>query len=404
MGILDDFLVKNLVQDIEASGRTRKEFNLLKLVEEKKHTYGESGSEKRRAVQKKFDLLLRKTPQAYQVFLDKLQVNSGEGLKRELRACAFDSSSSGESSSGESGGSDSESSEEQSSANSKKVAASKRSARQPKLPPPNLPPTVRPTAQPADSQPSQPWAPFAEVAFDPTVLSAMFSSAASIQTTESSVVSVVLQQVEALTLFKMDGSADYPYVIIVDPSKPEANWGFEVSFVPQIDHRNFFRDVYHIRKVTGVPQDGEWEATIPFNKYPTLANRAVLIRGPSQNYWHQDAGRYHAESFCDQTKKVHESLQTNLETKKDRLYSHWLLVFPLGTEMENHILSDDAVHVKKGTLDLVGSYQFVDEKGKQQDVELLGVDVHWRIAVKGGEMIRSPSVPKKKRFSSRKTK
>jgi hypothetical protein len=400
---LDDTLVKNLVEDIEASGKTREEFNLLQLVEKKRHTYGDSGSLKRRAVQKKFDQLLRKTPQAYQGFLDKLQVNSGEGLKRELRASASNSSSVAES------GSDSESSEESSTSSKKAAIARPPSARPPKLPP-KEPPSIAPSTAQSETQPRPP---VGEVAFGTTrfvppttktVFSTMFSAADSVQTTESSVVAVVIQQAEVLSNFKMDGSADYPYIIIVDPNKPEANWGFEVSFVPQIEHRNFSRDIYHIRKVTGVPQDGEWEATIPLKKYPTLANRAVLIRGPSQDYWHQDAERYHVESFCSQTKKAHESLQTILDNNKERLYSHWLLVFPQGTQMENHILSDDAVHVKRGTLDLVGSYEYLDEKNKNQDVELIGLDVHWRIAVKGGDMIRSPSVPKKKRFANRKVK
>jgi hypothetical protein len=397
---LDALLVKNLVQDIEASGKTRKEFNLPQLVEAKRHTYGEAGTTKRRAVQKKFDQIVRKSPKVYQKFLDKLQVNSGEGLKRELRAS--DSSDNSESSESSESGSVSD----ESSAISKK-AASNRSARPPK------PPSIsRRTAQPE----TQPRTPPREVAFrttpflSPTTTTTtpflspttMFSAASSVQTTESSVVAAVLQQVEALSHFKMDGSSDHPYIIIVDLNKPEANWGFEVSFVQQIEHRNFSRDIYHIRKVTGVPQDGEWEATIPFKKYPSLANRAVLIRGPSQDYWHQDPERYHAESFCEQTKKAHESLQTHLDANKERLYSNWLLVFPEGTQLENHILSDDASHVKKGTLDLVGSYQFLDDKSKMQDVELFGMDVHWRVAVKGGEMIRSPNAPKKKRFATRK--
>ena len=82
---LDLCLVKNLVQDIEGTDRTRKSFNLPKLVAEKAHTYGAEGSEKRRAVQKKFDQLKRKSPQEYRRFLDRLEVTPGEGLQREIR-------------------------------------------------------------------------------------------------------------------------------------------------------------------------------------------------------------------------------------------------------------------------------------------------------------------------------
>jgi len=82
---LDLCLVKNLVQDIEGTDHTRKSFNLPKLVAEKAHTYGAEGSEKRRAVQKKFDQLKRKSPQEYRRFLDRLEVTPGEGLQREIR-------------------------------------------------------------------------------------------------------------------------------------------------------------------------------------------------------------------------------------------------------------------------------------------------------------------------------
>ena len=350
-------------------------------------------------------------------------MNSGEALQRELRAPvksvtnqklratdksqtsqklrASDKSQSSESESESESVSENTESEESSSSSEK--TASKKNVRPPKAP--SIPP-------PSENQPRTPPR---EVTFgtapilSPTTThlflspSPMFSAASSAQTVDASASAIVLQQVEKLSQFKMDGSSDYPYIIIVDPEKSEANWGFEVSFVQQIEHRNFARNIFHIRKVTGVPQDAEWDATIPFKKYPTLANRAVLIRGPSQDYWHQDAERYHAEPFCDQTKKAHEALKTNLDANKDRLYSNWLLVFPQGTQLENHVLSDDAVHVKKGSLDLVGSYQFLDhDKNALEDVEIYGMDVHWCIAVKGGEMIRSPDPQKKKRFGNRK--
>jgi hypothetical protein len=49
---LDRTLVKNLLQDVEKSGKTRSEFNLAKLVTNNPYIYGEPGSDKRRSVQK----------------------------------------------------------------------------------------------------------------------------------------------------------------------------------------------------------------------------------------------------------------------------------------------------------------------------------------------------------------
>lgn len=398
---LGEVLCKSLAQDIETSGKTRKDFDLLKLVNSKRGVYGEPGSDTRRAVQRKFDLFQRKTPGQYQKILDDYQVPAGEGLKQELRAGADSDSESG---------SDSESSSSDSSSESSKKAASKKAASKKSLKPPAI---SRQTAV------TPPRPPVPEIAFGTTPimapgtmnhLSAMLASSCSVQTSESSMVATVLNQIEVLSQFKMDGSADYPYIIIVDPLKPEANWGFEVSLVKQIEYRHFTRDIYHIRKVTDLSQEGEWEMTIPLVKFPSLANRAVLVRGPSQSYWHQDADRYHQdqdppEKFCPQTKKVHESLQTALEANKERLYSHWLLVFPEGTLLENHVMSDNAEHVTRHSFDLVGSFAFPDEtvKGKTVEIEIFGLDVHWRIALKGGVMLRSPdgNARKNKRFAHR---
>ena len=224
------------------------------------------------------------------------------------------------------------------------------------------------------------------------------------ETTSAS--ALILKQVERLEAdLKQDGSSDYPYILIANLDKPEANWGFEVSLVKGIEYRNFTRDAFHIRKVTNVTQEGQWDATIPIEKYPTLAQRSVLIRGPSQDFWHRSADRYHQLGFCDKTKTVHEALETQIENDPSRLYSHWLIVLPQGTELENHILSDDAKHVKKMTNDLVATIKLNEgDEHEEEEVELLGLDVYWRIAIKGGEMLRSPerNLPKKKRFAHRK--
>ena len=60
-----------------------------------------------------------------------------------------------------------------------------------------------------------------------------------------------MEQVRILSSpdFKMDGSKDYPYIVIVNDERPEANYGFEVSLVPGIEVRGYVRTAYHIRKV-----------------------------------------------------------------------------------------------------------------------------------------------------------
>ena len=384
--VLSDFLKKNLAQDIEASGKTRKEFNFTAYLAKDSTValYGPIGDPRRRDLQRKFDELKRKSPKAYLWFLDRHKVDSGEAFKRELRESQRNEENDGDDDDDQGDDDDQDDDDEPAAID--------------KTPPPKLSPTIK--MKPKSSNVEGLTDSFRNLKIPKEI--ATMSSTSSYASTEPT--SIVLQQVEILSQFKMDGTADFPYIIMVDPNNAERNFGFEVSYVQKIEFQNFTRDIFHIRKVIGVDQDGAWAATIPTKKYPDLANRAVLIRGPSQDYWHKSSERYHMDSFCDRTKLVHESLETMISTNIDRQYSHWLLVFPEETQLENHIISGDSVHVTKGTVDLVGSFEICDDKGKTQVIENYGMDVHWRIAVQGGEMIRSPDASNKKtkRFANRK--
>lgn len=153
-------------------------------------------------------------------------------------------------------------------------------------------------------------------------------------------------------------------------------------------------------------QEDDWDATIPHTQYPTLSNRSVLIRGPSQSFWNKDPARYHKDSFCEKTKLVHETFQTDIASAPTRCFSYWLLVFPEGTHLENHILSSNSTHVKKAIRDLLVQEQLPDPDHPgtlAPAIPLVGIDVHWRIAKDGGAMIRSPDRSRRgggRRFAS----
>ena len=546
---------KQLAQDIELSGKTRDEFNLAVVADAKAAVYGKAGSAERRAVQQKFDQLKRKDPKAYQRYLDKIGVEHGEGVKRELRLA--------EGSSSESSDSDSSSSESKIKTSTSKTEAEKQvklvesksspsklksvlkkpveskskleSKSKPvesksklvesKSKPVESKPEVKPVEsksevkpveskpevkqqvqqveskpkpveskpKPVESKPQTNSKPAKTVEIDevddssdssstsssssgstleskrsprkttpvpppelqrisllpstittkvpPTIatirpavqqlpteiqISRMSASLGSMSVTDPS--SKVLEQVKILESpnFKMDGSEDHPYIVIVNKERPEANLGFEVSLVAGIEHRGYVRTAYHIRKVrkslvvveqrnwasshltscpastqtTCVTQEDDWEAIIPRDKYPSLSKRAVLIRGPSQNFWHKSSTRYHQDGFCDKTRQVHEVLEAKIAETVTRRYSWWLIVLPDGTELENHIMSDDAVHVKKVAMDLEETMKKYDEDDIEEEFTLVGMDVYWRIALKGGDMLRTPprGTTKKKRF------
>lgn len=55
----------------------------------------------------------------------------------------------------------------------------------------------------------------------------------------------VLEQVQTLEAkFKMDGSANFPHIIIADPNKDKCNWGFEVPLVTGIECRSHKRTTF----------------------------------------------------------------------------------------------------------------------------------------------------------------
>jgi hypothetical protein len=202
---------------------------------------------------------------------------------------------------------------------------------------------------------------------------------------------------------KQDGSKENPYSIIVDPDKPETSQGFEVALVPQVQVGNFVCSVYHIRHVTTQGMEDEWTAMIPRAEFPALANRSVLIFGPSQELWHWRPDVYHEESFCTQTALIHEAQQTAIKQSITRLYSYWLLVLPKGTISKNHVISHDNIHALKGMQDMAVGFETEDDDGKTSFETLYGMDVYWRIAEAGGNMVSDPGSAVKKRSKKKKT-
>jgi len=388
---LEAWLIKNLVQDIEQSGKTRSSFNLLALCDDKVSIYGDKATEKRRAVQLKFSQLLLKNPLSYRKFLDRFKVKPGPGLLREVRehkreVCEHKSSLSNSSSSNSSSSIDSSDTEDE---------EEEEVEEEEELVP--IQSKLTKLQRVVSAAPQE-----VSVASHPTIM-----SAAATKNPEDQ----VLKQVQILESdFTMNGSADYPFLVIVDPEHPEQNWGFEVSRVSGIEHNNYTRDAYHIRKTTHPTQEDDWQMTIPSEKYPKLAGRALLCGGPSQDIWTMDAERYHDEEYqdnealikmCDKTKIVHQTLQTAITENPTRKIVWYLLVFPIGTVFENFVLSQNDTRVLKGQLDFCDDFLIGGE-----EYEVLGAGVFWRIALKGGELIRSPPAgrSKKKRYARSRSK
>lgn len=214
----------------------------------------------------------------------------------------------------------------------------------------------------------------------------------------------VLTYIEALEAMKQDGSDEFPYITIVDLDRPESHRGFQVHFIPGIKHKGYNRDGFHISKVVAAPQVNEWEAFIPKKIYPSLDGRILQVRGPSQDYWHMSANRYHEDENnikCPATYKKHRALERAIKDNPKRQLENTLFVFPRDVRLENYVFSEDGIVVRKFVNDMYSSMEVEGDDGIIEfDIE--GVDVYWRIAIDGGEALEEK--PKQKRLFERRTK
>jgi hypothetical protein len=170
----------------------------------------------------------------------------------------------------------------------------------------------------------------------------------------------------------------------------------DIAFVTEVVHRGHTRDVFDIRKTVSVGNAKDWEAFIPSVRYPTLATRAVMIRGPSQDFFIQNTERYHEDKSnidCEPTKKKHSATEQAIKDDPSRQLEHTLLIFKKGVKLENHVFSDDAVYINVEVNDMVAA---IDNDG--DELEIMGTTLFWRIAVAGGSKLASGGPKKGKKL------
>ena len=92
-GGLREILTKQLLQDFETSGEAREDFDLLSLVNSNVVDYGKPGSDTRRLVQRRWNLIKQKKIGAYKQYLEKRQAVPGPRAKAEFILYLGDKSS-----------------------------------------------------------------------------------------------------------------------------------------------------------------------------------------------------------------------------------------------------------------------------------------------------------------------
>jgi hypothetical protein len=339
---------------------------------------------------REFDQIKRRTESAYIKLLDSFEIPIGPALQRKLRGNPQSTNQEASSSSSSSDDSEEESTEENTPTEVETVP-----------PVEELTEILQNISFPSFSQEITP-VPHTTIPPTPPLSSLrkqiMFSPDTG-SVASSTPTADVLSFIDVLEHIRQDGTHEYPYIIIVNEECAERNRGFDITLVPEIEHRGFTRNAFHIRKTVSVAHAELLEAYIPTVKYPTLADRAVMIRGPSQDFWNQDAERYHANTEtinCPPTKKKHSAIQQAIGVDVSRQLEHTLLVFKRGTKLENHVFSDDAVYVDN----VVVNDMTATIKNGDDDLEVLGTTVFWQIAVAGGSKLASGKPKKKKLFKA----
>ena len=422
---LKDPYIKQLCIDIEASNLLRQDLTFGTICRTRKNYYDASEDFKKKYL-KEFDQLKRRKQDAYIKVLDKFSIQLGPALQRELRCeeKKVDNSSAPQPESDESE-SDSESTDLDCFDYTSPPKSAKPESKSVKLPSKSeSPPKSAKSESPGNFESTAPYTTVTDlferleissptprlvgvkkhIMFSPlSVASAAKSDRAksagvnSDESIASASIAEVLRFVELLETIHQDGTLEYPFIHIVNMEHPERNRGFDIVLVNDIEHQGYTRDGFHIRKAVAVMDSTQWGAFVPYNKFPTLAHRALTFVGPSQDYWHRNTTLYHEDNVnCKQTQKKHSTTQKAIKNNPLRQLEHTLMVFGEGVQFENHIFSNDAKKVAVVSNEMCTS---IDNGG--EELELDGISLFWRIAIAGGDELDSDK-KKVKLFSKKK--
>ena len=360
---LDDWKTKQLLQDFESSGKTRADINLLSLCNKKKDIYGPPGSELRRLVQRKFQTIKKKTIENYASTLDAFQVAQGlttQRLVQRLRA-------------GDQVEEDSASFEdfpvetidevefEESDDNIELAFANLSFIPKETT---TLPPQKVTFKQSPISTPSK----------QPPTLS-------------NSAMSFGSPAGDALVCFSTpnaepdntnehandSGTRANPYQIHVNLERPEDNREFDVELIQQIEHGNHTLSGVHIRRLTAVQDFMIWEATV--SRDPDFKDRAILIKGPSRDFWFNQIEEYHKDMDCAATKRAHLATAGEIASDEERHFKYWLLIFPESIILDNGVFSGHPTNIESNVVGL---------ESNMDDLDFRSAMIYWQVALKNG--------------------
>jgi hypothetical protein len=379
-GGLSEIVTKQLLQDFEASGETREDFDLHALVSSNPIVYGEKGSSARRRVQRRWSHIKRKSTEKYKLYLEGIGVVPSTLTQASiLRDCQppWNSTAMADNE-GEWSDYDSHqrtppqkahrkaclphSSHGNDDASLPASAASGRMGSQPFSP--GLPPTPQRTTSetPCVTNPH---------VFGTTTL--MGAPDSSIST-------------GGLSWSKyQDGTRRNPWIVNIDALHPERNREFDIEWITKKKHRKWYRDIFHIRMSCSPFDHKKFKACVPTGYPFEYKKRLILVQGVSQCAWIKNTNQYHAGKAgikCEATKGAHSNTQIKIGNDPEREWCWWLLVFNAHVVLDNQILSEDEFNIPT-------QYNSITSLAKENahKRDLRAMTIFWEIAVEGGAQV-----------------
>jgi hypothetical protein len=347
---LEDWIVFNLLVEAENSSTPRDDFNLQQLCDEKPDIFGKKGEGpegRRRLVQKKWERTKRRTIASYVAYLKEKKVQPSACTLKLLAAASPDKPANVPIES-----------------DNVSVTPSAKSTAPPAAA--NVVPdesenvsvtpseddisgffsnlsisgeslTSTPSPSPPLTPPRPPLTPPRPVTMEKPVSTGTPSWSA-----ESAGAGKVLTLVHGIGR----GTKQDPVIIIVDKDFPELHRGFFIHHLPSFVHEGYSREGWKVWISTYWRDRKLWSMMTYQSTNVDLANRSVIVKGPSRPCWAGMDAEWREKLDCTATTQQCVATTKAIQQDESRHFKYWLIVFPEGTHLDNVILSGDPFKVK----------------------------------------------------------
>jgi hypothetical protein len=182
-----------------------------------------------------------------------------------------------------------------------------------------------------------------------------------------------------------NGTAGNPYIIHADLEHMECNNGFQVVFVPGVEHNNKKYNIIEICHQVMLDDVKSWKAVVCSERIPNeYHNCAIMITGPSLDQFSKDKEKSAAKfpEKCLKSMSARGDQIFEISKEDYRKMDYYLMLFePVMVELDNSVFCNDTDVIKKFRKDME-----LDHPTQEKDKHT-GSFVLWRIALRRGTQV-----------------